>query len=235
MVYKKTRNERFWEKVDKKGDDDCWEWLGAFNTGNCPIFCYTQNKMVQAHRYAYELVFGETIDRGVFANKICKNFRCVNPHHLDVQSMERRFWSFVNKNGPNGCWLWTGEDRNGYGRFSISGIGYPAHRVSYEYLVGKIPDNLFILHKCNNKLCVNPAHLSVGDASENMEDYKKFAILNGGEKGINGKKLTRTIVTEIKHRLEDGARTKMVAEEFGISESTVCDIKYGRTWSWLKG
>lgn len=69
---------------------------------------------------------------------------------------EARFWSRVNKDGPNGCWEWTGpREPFGYGRVS----SLRAHRIAYELLVGPIPVGLTLDHLCRNPPCVNPAHL----------------------------------------------------------------------------
>lgn len=71
---------------------------------------------------------------------------------------EERFWAKVDKNGPNGCWLWTGAKTGaGYGAFSTKAA--LAHRLSYEMLVGPIPAGLVLDHLCRVTACVNPGHL----------------------------------------------------------------------------
>jgi hypothetical protein len=68
-----------------------------------------------------------------------------------------RFWERVNV--TESCWEWTGSLlRNGYGGFSWHG-NITAHRMSYIFNVGPIPDGLWIDHMCMNKKCVNPAHM----------------------------------------------------------------------------
>lgn len=79
--------------------------------------------------------------------------------------VEKRFWSKVRKTTSTGCWEWICALRHGYGAFfygrdeSGKKIVRPAHRVSYELLVGPIPEGLEIDHLCRNTKCVNPAHL----------------------------------------------------------------------------
>lgn len=71
-----------------------------------------------------------------------------------------RFWSKVNKKGDDDCWDWIGCLSNfGYGHFSVMSDYIPAHRYSYELIVGIIPENLVIDHLCRNRKCVNPKHL----------------------------------------------------------------------------
>lgn len=76
------------------------------------------------------------------------------------KTAEERFWSKVDKNGPEGCWLWTDHlGRQGYADFWVPPRPVKAHRFAYELLVGPIPEGLVIDHLCSVRHCVNPAHL----------------------------------------------------------------------------
>ena len=71
----------------------------------------------------------------------------------------------------NGCWLWAkAVNTNGYGYKWHKGKLHHAHRVSWELNRGPIPDGLFVLHRCDVKLCVNPEHLFLGTQTDNMRD-----------------------------------------------------------------
>ena len=94
--------------------------------------------------------------------------------HQPMKSREERFWAKVRK-GP-GCWEWTGTKSSNMGH-PIIGTGPRgtviheyAHRVSWELHFGPIPDELRVLHRCDNPGCVRPDHLWLGTRLDNMRD-----------------------------------------------------------------
>lgn len=91
------------------------------------------------------------------------------------EKLWQRFWIKVNKNGPyskkcrSKCWMWTVHlNEKGYGQFKIKGKFYKPHRVSYELMVGVIPDDLQGDHLCDNTSCVRPSHIEPVTNEENM-------------------------------------------------------------------
>lgn len=90
-----------------------------------------------------------------------------------------RFWSRVDRRGPDECWQWTGAtDSHGYGQLTIHNRHVGAHRLAYTFTVGSIPAGLCICHTCDNPPCCNPAHLFIGTMSDNLRDC--------AQKGRNG-------------------------------------------------
>lgn len=80
-----------------------------------------------------------------------------------------RFWAKVQV-GP-GCWPWTASLHTaGYGQFTVGRKPRRAHRVSYELHNGPIPPGVLVLHSCDNRLCVNPTHLHLGNQALNAQE-----------------------------------------------------------------
>ena len=151
------------------------------------------------------------------------------------QSFINRFWDKVNKRNNNLCWEWIGaRSASGYGVY-----GKPnkyAHRVSYVLHYGKLPMNLFVCHKCDNPICVNPYHLFLGNHSDNMKDRnkKKRSNLPKGEKHFNSK-LSKSNVKEIrsvyKQRLFNQHELAYI---FNVHVMTINDVIKGKSWLWVK-
>ena len=88
-----------------------------------------------------------------------------------VADKEMTLDGYIQKSADHDCWLWTGwTEKNGYGRKTINYQHISAHRWSWQLHNGKIPDGKVILHKCDVKKCVNPAHLEVGSQKDNIQD-----------------------------------------------------------------
>ena len=77
--------ERFWSKIDKKGEDECWNWLASYR-GFYGQF-WVNGNMIKSHRYAYEIIFGK-IPEGMCVLHKCDNPKCCNPEHLFLGTQE---------------------------------------------------------------------------------------------------------------------------------------------------
>jgi hypothetical protein len=88
-----------------------------------------------------------------------------------IRSVSDRFSESFIPEPMSGCHLWVGaENGNGYGTMSIRNTKYFAHRVAWAIAYGSAPRDLLILHKCDNRACVNVSHLYAGDYRDNGRD-----------------------------------------------------------------
>lgn len=132
-----------------------------------------------------------------------------------TEKQKTNFWKRVNKETESGCWEWTGTTNcPGYGRFPVNKKSYAAHRLSYVLSKGAIPEENCIMHQCDNRRCVNPAHLKPGTHAENMADMKE----KGRAKGHKKKKLTQD---QIKYILESGKSISVLTAELKVHPRTV--------------
>lgn len=131
------------------------------------------------------------------------------------------------------CWVWNGSTCRKYGTVKFMGKLWYAHRLSWTLLVGPIKSHNRICHKCDNPPCVNPDHLFDATQLENMRDAKskKRLKFSYGEKhGMS--KLTEGQVLEIRRRYKPWRITmRRLANEFGVSQHTICLIISRQTWS----
>lgn len=139
-----------------------------------------------------------------------------------------RFWSNVNKR-ESGCWEWKGAPLQNmpYGRLRVRGIQVKAHRYAYELTHGPIGDTkIMVCHKCDNPICVNPDHLFLGSAAENMRDMIAKGRHRGG-RVLGGVKVTPEARAEIRAARDGGEPVRSIALRYNISTTYAYDIVSG--------
>ena len=104
-----------------------------------------------------------------------------------------------------------------------------AHRVSYEYHKGKIPDGLIVRHKCDVRCCVNPDHLEIGTHQDNSDDMVKRQRSSRGEKHCRAQ-LTESQVRWIREALRGGEGRQRIAAALGVSANIIHLIANGKSW-----
>lgn len=151
-----------------------------------------------------------------------------------------RFWAKVKKTGPiprhdkqlGRCWIWTASLNSGYGQLWWPEKNAPelAHRISWLIHHGRLDDADCVLHKCDNRKCVNPSHHFLGDRDDNNQDAMEKGITPHGVKHWN-RKLEEEEVRQIRNRRNAARVTfQSMAAEYGVSEATVRDAFYRRSW-----
>lgn len=142
-----------------------------------------------------------------------------------------RFWKFVDQRGPDECWEWQGALRNGYGVLNIDKKVVYAHRFTYELHHGPLAERMHALHKCDNRKCVNPAHIFAGTKGDNARDmYAKGRGKGGGKKGKRIVWLTAENVVEIRKLAAQGIRYPALSQQFGVSISQISMIITRKRW-----
>lgn len=142
---------------------------------------------------------------------------------------------------PNsGCWIWVGavinrtDGEQPRGKIRAGNKHQEnAARVSYRLFKGEIPTGLFVCHRCDTPLCVNPNHLWLGTGAENSADMvakgrnRTMGICRRGALNTRAK-LTEGDVRDIR---ADQATASAIASRYGVSRETIRDIKTGRNWA----
>ncbi len=141
----------------------------------------------------------------------------------------RRFWNKVDKSRE--CWEWTAsKTRDGYGRFRFHEKTVGAHRMAWALSKGEIPSHVSVLHRCDNKICVNPSHLFLGTQADNIRDRcEKGRSAIGENQG--SAKLRESEVLEIRVWLDIGYSLGSIARAYKICRTSVWNIKSGKLWS----
>jgi len=156
-----------------------------------------------------------------------------------------RFMSKVDKNGPTVthvkglgcCWLWTAAlDKDGYGKLRVGDRKLLAHRASWAIHNGPIPEGMCVLHRCDVKLCVNPAHLFLGTQADNMRDMtiKGRGVQHPAPpgEGHHFAKLTDAKVVEIRTLYAmGGVSQRALAKRFGVAYSSISDVLSRKHWA----
>jgi len=129
------------------------------------------------------------------------------------------------------CILGSGAKCHGYKHRRHKNGWAQSHRIAWEQANGPIPDGLLVLHRCDNRACVNVDHLFLGTHADNWHD----AIAKGRvvETWRKAAKLTAPQIAEIK-AARGTATSAVVAKRYAVDSSTVRKIWLGRIWRTTK-
>lgn len=142
-----------------------------------------------------------------------------------IKTNEEKFWSKVNKLGPEDCWEWLGAKHpTGYGKLWIildKRVCKPSHHVSLILSGIHIPEGSVVMHSCDNPSCVNPKHLKVGSQQENIQDKLRKGRQPTGDKHHNTV-ISDADVSYIRRSKKLGTE---LAKQFQVSPSVISNIR----------
>ena len=149
-------------------------------------------------------------------------------------TLQERFWAKVHK--TNTCWKWTAAKTEGYGV-----LGGPsrilAHRLSWIIHHGRIPKNLLVLHHCDNPSCVNPDHLFLGTAGDNLHDAMKkgrWSPCHGNDLSGSANPNTHLTLEQViairSEWIPRKVSKRILSEKYGVSLNTIDNIVRKQTW-----
>ena|SRR5215204_2653891 len=138
------------------------------------------------------------------------------------------FWDRISPEPNSGCWLWCGLTKpNGYGRGRSGSRDEYMHRWSYQRFVGPVPEQKFVLHRCDVKCCVNPDHLFVGTHIDNVQDAVSKRRYAHSERNGGGGRLLINDVLAIRSSSEKGS---ILADKYGVSDAIISLIRNRKRW-----
>lgn len=136
-------------------------------------------------------------------------------------AIKARLLAKVDKDEKSGCWNWRAASRGvGYGCLKINGKVIDAHRVSYMVHVGPIPHRILVLHRCDNRACVNPEHLFLGAWTTNSKD----AVAKGRVvpfKATRTEPLTQEELRQIKIDYRGGVSQRVLCRKYQVAPTTL--------------
>jgi hypothetical protein len=136
----------------------------------------------------------------------------------------------ANTNKTEGCWLWTGYLKNGYGFTEFSTVGVYAHRLSHLLNIGPLENGMEVLHRCDVPACLRPDHLFKGTQPDNIKDMwdKGRASKPPVHWGLSNSNATLTDKQVDELRRMKG-KQRDVAKHFGVSQATVWRLRHRLT------
>lgn len=146
-----------------------------------------------------------------------------------------RFWTKVAITAnPDKCWEWQASCRSdGYGQLNMKNHSpkiTSAHRISWEITYGEIPDGMWVLHRCDNRKCVNPSHLFLGTRADNELDKMNKGRQPSGER-VGLHKLTSENVKQIREiYATEKTNQYELAKRYGVNQSVISLIVNRKAW-----
>jgi len=203
-------------RVENKGNKTQWMFrCECGKTKEIPAYCVTQNRI---HSCGCKAKAGGPIQLSRLKKQLMENVKI----------------------SEKGCWEWQRQiDKDGYGFWGLPSIKMQrVHRISWFLHNGKIPEDMLILHHCDNPPCCNPEHLYVGTVKDNLRDSIERGLFPFGpnpKKAQKGEKnpkakLTEDMVKYIRFLCDKGFNKKEMASFFNVHITAIRNILLKKTW-----
>lgn len=140
------------------------------------------------------------------------------------------FWQKVERRGDQECWGWKASLTVGYGSMQWNGKRCGAHVVSYEIHFGKVPPGKCVLHKCNNRICTNPAHLKIGTHLDNTQDKRAAGNGFGGLAYGEDNPRSKLTALQVKTIRTSNADALTVSIRYGVTRRHIYNIRSLKSW-----
>ena len=205
--------ERFWEKVDKRGPDDCWEWTGSKVHGYGRINSGGHyGDILLAHRVSWEIHYGP-IPEGMCVLHRYDNPGCVNPTHLWLGTKADNIHDMIQKGRENHTNNLCGE---AHGRAKVT-----------EENVRNIRTSSLTLRELSLIYGIGQTQLS------RIRSGKSWRWLDPDYKPVETKRdrLTEDEIRAIRASKEKGV---VLAKRYHTSSATVSEIRNRKRWRWLE-
>lgn len=252
---------RFLKKLDLNGLKGCMPWkarVGKMGIGWFMLKIGDRKKNCAHHIAAWHLWRGtppnHRIERIVAR---CGNPLCCNIEHLHLarnqglgvgraapapyaEKVEKRFWSKVERGGDDVCWPYKAARKSGrrlgvgYLNMKIDGkhTSIPAHRYAYQLKHGRLSRDTWVLHRCQNKACCNPAHLFAGQQGFYVRGHgQQFEPCGTRGEDKPFSKLKEADISQIfAWYHHDGLSQSEIARRLHVAPSTIHHVIRGNTW-----
>lgn len=154
--------------------------------------------------------------------------KSINPELvLTPELMKQAILKRVAVDAETGCWNYQmGLDASGYAWLRWGGKSWRGNRLSYHLWNGGLPPGAHVLHRCDNRRCVNPEHLFLGVNADNVADRDTKGRQARGERSAQAK-LTDQMVRDIR---TSRATTVALSKKYGVGETAISKARRGMTW-----